>query len=286
MGYLVCDECEGYYQLQPGENPEDFDLVCDCGGKLFYSKNPPIIDEYPTITENINSKTGINCPVCGIENMTYSKYCQECGTSFKEDSSIKHSRIPKKGIIMDWFNQKPQKTQAAMGLAIICCIGLILIIGVVGSFSSDKTTSTTSTGPLNDTAVKTIIGGGSEIRGITVQGGDVLIIYDLGFVNDNDDIVIKSSQDSIRYMEKLFKDKRVTAVTVISSGTFTDQYGNDNIRDAVRIRISRVTADQINWDGVGDRLYSDPANFLRISESYSINPSVYNKLTFSVPISK
>jgi len=156
----------------------------------------------------------------------------------------------------------------------------------VGSFSSDKTTSTTSTGPLNDTAVKSIIGGGSDIKGITVQGGDVLIVYDLGFVNDNDDIVIKTSEDSIQYMKKLFKDNRVTAVTVISSGTFTDQYGNDNVRDAVRIRISRGMADQINWEGVDDRLYSDPASLLRMSESYSINPSVYNKLTFSVPISK
>jgi hypothetical protein len=35
-GYLVCAECGGYYELQPGESPEDYE-ECECGGKLNYS---------------------------------------------------------------------------------------------------------------------------------------------------------------------------------------------------------------------------------------------------------
>jgi hypothetical protein len=38
-GYLVCNKCGGYYELQEGENPEDFDLICECGGKLQYKKS-------------------------------------------------------------------------------------------------------------------------------------------------------------------------------------------------------------------------------------------------------
>ncbi len=34
-GYLVCEDCNGYYQLQQGESPSDFDF-CECGGQLFY----------------------------------------------------------------------------------------------------------------------------------------------------------------------------------------------------------------------------------------------------------
>ncbi|HEX3013522.1 MAG TPA: hypothetical protein VHO92_04545 [Methanobacterium sp.] len=34
-GYLVCSECGGYYELQEGENPEDFS-VCECGGELIF----------------------------------------------------------------------------------------------------------------------------------------------------------------------------------------------------------------------------------------------------------
>jgi hypothetical protein len=35
MGYLICNKCEGYYQLQEGESPKDFDR-CQCGGTLEY----------------------------------------------------------------------------------------------------------------------------------------------------------------------------------------------------------------------------------------------------------
>lgn len=35
MGYLICDQCKGYYELKEGESPGDFDC-CQCGGKLNY----------------------------------------------------------------------------------------------------------------------------------------------------------------------------------------------------------------------------------------------------------
>lgn len=35
VGYLICEECAGYYELQDGEYPEDFDR-CECGGNLEY----------------------------------------------------------------------------------------------------------------------------------------------------------------------------------------------------------------------------------------------------------
>lgn len=38
-GYLVCDNCQGSYELQPGEKPEDFSDECECGGNLTYLKN-------------------------------------------------------------------------------------------------------------------------------------------------------------------------------------------------------------------------------------------------------
>jgi len=37
-GYLVCDTCDGFYQLQPGEAPDDFTDDCECGGKLKHQK--------------------------------------------------------------------------------------------------------------------------------------------------------------------------------------------------------------------------------------------------------
>lgn len=40
-GYLVCDSCGSYYQLQPGENPDDFSDECDCGGRLNHKESLP-----------------------------------------------------------------------------------------------------------------------------------------------------------------------------------------------------------------------------------------------------
>ncbi len=34
-GYLICDNCLGYYKLQSDESPDDFES-CNCGGKLRY----------------------------------------------------------------------------------------------------------------------------------------------------------------------------------------------------------------------------------------------------------
>lgn len=43
MGYLICDKCESYYELQPGESPKNFDLTCDCGGELKFHNS---FDDY------------------------------------------------------------------------------------------------------------------------------------------------------------------------------------------------------------------------------------------------
>ena len=37
--YLVCDKCNGSYELQAGEKPEDYSPECECGGKLNYNRN-------------------------------------------------------------------------------------------------------------------------------------------------------------------------------------------------------------------------------------------------------
>jgi zinc-ribbon domain len=35
QGFLICDSCGGFYELQEGESPGDFE-TCQCGGKLKY----------------------------------------------------------------------------------------------------------------------------------------------------------------------------------------------------------------------------------------------------------
>lgn len=38
-GFLVCDECGGYYELQLDESPDDFIDKCECGGKLIHKSD-------------------------------------------------------------------------------------------------------------------------------------------------------------------------------------------------------------------------------------------------------
>ena len=54
MAYLVCDKCGGYYELQPGESPDNFSDKCECGGHLRYVQNLNDVNEL--------QKT---CPNCG-----------------------------------------------------------------------------------------------------------------------------------------------------------------------------------------------------------------------------
>ena len=43
MGYLICNTCLGYYELQEGESPEDFD-ACHCYGTLVYCSSLDEVD--------------------------------------------------------------------------------------------------------------------------------------------------------------------------------------------------------------------------------------------------
>lgn len=38
-GYLVCNVCGGYYELQPDEKPDDFSDECECGGTLSHQNS-------------------------------------------------------------------------------------------------------------------------------------------------------------------------------------------------------------------------------------------------------
>ena len=40
-GYLICDSCGGFYELQTGEKADDFSDECECGGNLKHLINLP-----------------------------------------------------------------------------------------------------------------------------------------------------------------------------------------------------------------------------------------------------
>lgn len=54
MGYLICNDCKQYYELQPGEKPEDFSSKCNCNGLLIYKENIDFFNPNTTEDENDN----------------------------------------------------------------------------------------------------------------------------------------------------------------------------------------------------------------------------------------
>ncbi len=57
MGYLICDKCNGYYELQEGESESDFSDECECGGKVRYVESLEDINREDTTEENM--QTGV-----------------------------------------------------------------------------------------------------------------------------------------------------------------------------------------------------------------------------------
>lgn len=61
MRFLFCEKCNGYYELQEGESPDDFE-VCNCGGKLKYFDS---LDEQDTGSSNNKQSSNISHAVIG-----------------------------------------------------------------------------------------------------------------------------------------------------------------------------------------------------------------------------
>lgn len=53
-GYLVCSGCEGFYELQEDETPEDFDK-CECGSPLVYYKTREKFENRLTSSADLKS---------------------------------------------------------------------------------------------------------------------------------------------------------------------------------------------------------------------------------------
>jgi hypothetical protein len=56
MGYLMCNQCGGYYRLHDGESPDDFDNNCECGGKLKYFDSLGGVTSLNRTNETIGNK--------------------------------------------------------------------------------------------------------------------------------------------------------------------------------------------------------------------------------------
>jgi ribosomal protein L40E len=102
MGYLVCERCDNYYELRPGESPDDFVDKCDCDGQFIHVEN---LDE--TIEKEFSDIPIITCPSCGSINYQEVETCRSCNTYLKPIIAPEgHKTSKTKGIFDKIFHKK------------------------------------------------------------------------------------------------------------------------------------------------------------------------------------
>ena len=80
------------------------------------------------------------CSVCGTENEEKADFCQNCGNKLTADSAAPKES---KGGFMGWWDKQTTLIKA-LSIIGVCCIGIIVIAGIVGMLSPDQTTSNTT----------------------------------------------------------------------------------------------------------------------------------------------
>ncbi len=168
-GYLVCEECSGYYKLQPGEVPKDFIDKCECGGKLKY------LETLESSNKNIEKITATtSCPHCGTENPKDAKICKSCKRLLTEIKWNKPSnkQRPVSGIFETWNEQS--NGVKALSIISVCCIGLILIFGIISLFSSETQ---------NNLSTQTTSLSNSALYSLNSAVNNIISYYDASFKN-------------------------------------------------------------------------------------------------------
>lgn len=87
MRYLLCQDCGGYYELEKGESPDDFES-CLCGGKLEHVDEVPVEKVGGTSKENIKEDLEDNIKEKEIKNEVDNDLGTKliCSNCFKEET--------------------------------------------------------------------------------------------------------------------------------------------------------------------------------------------------------
>jgi hypothetical protein len=161
MGYLVCDKCGGYYELQEGESLDDFQ-GCECGGKFRYAESIDGLNLDTNFNDAKKEDNTLFCSNCGSKNLNSSTFCKKCGeklnkNNLKTKNPQKMKNEPLIGTLekslrrdikrgKNWWNNQTKQTRG--GLAIV---GIILFVGIIavivsnnGSYANPYSLSPTS----------------------------------------------------------------------------------------------------------------------------------------------
>jgi len=129
------------------------------------------------------------CSNCKSVNADDATFCQNCGKSINQTSkATQSSNNPKSGGgISDRWNKQSKRNQAAIGIAGVCCIGLIIIIAVGGMLSPNQTANTANTNSTTTPTPTTTSNSTSSSTNTASNLGDqIQVVYDGSWTGDID----------------------------------------------------------------------------------------------------
>lgn len=129
MRYLICDNCNGYYELEDDESPDDFDN-CHCGGNLKYIENN---------NHFLNSKKPVRCSKCAHVNISGVISCSQCGTSLDEVRKVSMGSVNYEREQLEKEIKSEGKSMIIVGVIQIISLGfldplwgiMLIIVGVL-----------------------------------------------------------------------------------------------------------------------------------------------------------
>ena len=98
----------------------------------------------------------------------------------------------------------------------------------------------------------------------------VFVTYKPKSLWDEKDMVKRSAYTIVAVSERMFKHPKVGFVRVWTQGEFTDQYGQKSTENAVKLGLSRKTAEKIDWGNFKDLVLVDYNKLLDIANEKSI----------------
>lgn len=113
------------------------------------------------------------------------------------------------------------------------------------------------------TSIRILDNGGTE----DIEDDKIVeLTYKPESVWDEKDIVQMTAMTMASVAEKLFQHPKIGFVRVVSQGDFTDQYGQTETSNAVRVGLKRSTAEKINWETFKDMVIVDYTKLFDIAE--------------------
>lgn len=96
----------------------------------------------------------VYCPNCGKENSDQNMFCDNCGKELTQSVNTDQPVDKQSKGFQGWWSQQNSGIKA-LSIFGVCCIGLILIVGIFGMMSPDQNTSNVTDSSSSEPATTT-----------------------------------------------------------------------------------------------------------------------------------